>query len=78
MLDELSQLPQPEIGKLVYKLRQQLNLTQQELSQQLCVSFATVNRWEREKNKPRHGFKANRQPASSFRRSRNQPATPGR
>jgi putative transcriptional regulator len=52
MYEEVDRLKQPKIGQLIYLLRKQLNLTQEEFSRHLCVSFATINRWERGKNHP--------------------------
>jgi len=36
----------------VRKVRNQLNLSQEDLAQAIGVSFATVNRWENDKTKP--------------------------
>lgn len=36
----------------VKKLREELNLTQELLARELNVSFATVNKWERNRTKP--------------------------
>lgn len=41
------------IGKVIKELRSKLNLTQEELAAKLGVSFATVNRWEKERIIPR-------------------------
>lgn len=35
-----------EFSILVRKVRKQLGMSQQQLADALCVSFATVNRWE--------------------------------
>ncbi|MCR4436976.1 MAG: helix-turn-helix transcriptional regulator [Clostridiales bacterium] len=35
-----------EFSKLVRKVRKQLGMSQQQLADALCVSFATINRWE--------------------------------
>ena len=39
-------------GVYLRKIREQLGLSQEELARLLNVSFATVNRWEKYKNKP--------------------------
>ena len=39
-------------AEAVKKLREELNLTQELLARELNVSFATVNKWERNKTKP--------------------------
>src|SRR5829696_9093415 len=39
-------------GEKVRALRTELNLSQEQLSKQLDVSFATINRWEGGKAKP--------------------------
>lgn len=36
-----------DLAKLVYSLRQHLNLSQEKFAARLGVSFKTVNRWER-------------------------------
>lgn len=38
--------------KLVLHIRQELNITQEQLARHLNVAFATVNRWENNKFKP--------------------------
>lgn len=35
-----------EFSKIVRKVRKQLKMSQQQLADALCVSFATINRWE--------------------------------
>jgi putative transcriptional regulator len=35
-----------EFSKIVRKVRKQLRMSQQQLADALCVSFATINRWE--------------------------------
>ena len=35
-----------EFSKIVRKVRKQLRMIQQQLADALCVSFATINRWE--------------------------------
>ena len=42
----------PSISELVAVIRQQLDVSQEDLARQLGVSFATVNRWEMWHNKP--------------------------
>jgi type I restriction enzyme M protein len=42
-----------DISKVVKEIRLKLNMSQEELAAKLGVSFATVNRWENEKIKPR-------------------------
>lgn len=37
---------QPEIGILVRRLRQEMELTQEKLAAKLGVTFPTLNRWE--------------------------------
>ncbi len=37
---------QPNIGKLVRALRQELNLSQEKFAAEFGVSFPTINRWE--------------------------------
>ncbi|MBW4515725.1 MAG: helix-turn-helix domain-containing protein [Timaviella obliquedivisa GSE-PSE-MK23-08B] len=37
---------QPEIGKLIRHLRQEMELTQEKLAARLGVTFPTLNRWE--------------------------------
>lgn len=43
----LLNLPQPEIGKLIRNLRQEMNLTQEQFAMMVGVVFTTVNRWEK-------------------------------
>lgn len=35
-----------EFSKIVRKVRKQLRMSQQQIADALCVSFATINRWE--------------------------------
>lgn len=42
----------PEFRDLVKTVRNQLELSQEDLARELGVSFATVNRWENGKVKP--------------------------
>ncbi len=44
----------PEAGfpSLLKKVREHLNLSQEDLARELGVSFSTVNRWENGKTKP--------------------------
>lgn len=39
-------------SKLIKRLRNELNLSQENLARELDVSFATINRWERGKVNP--------------------------
>ena len=41
-----------EFAKLVKELRIELGMSQEQLSKELHVSFATVNRWENSRNNP--------------------------
>ncbi len=41
-----------EFPRLVRKVREQLELSQEDLARELGVSFATVNRWENGKVSP--------------------------
>lgn len=43
---------QPYIGKLIRETRLRLNLTQEQLANQLGVSWLTVNRWENYHSQP--------------------------
>ena len=43
---------QPEVGKLIRALRHELNLTQQQMSNELLVVTSTVNRWEMGRSQP--------------------------
>jgi transcriptional regulator with XRE-family HTH domain len=45
-------IQQPEIGKLILKLRTIAGLTQEEFATSLGVTFSTVNRWENGHAKP--------------------------
>ncbi|MEH1940833.1 MAG: helix-turn-helix domain-containing protein [Nostoc sp.] len=36
---------QPNIGKVVRALRQELNLSQEKIAAKFGVTFATINRW---------------------------------
>jgi putative transcriptional regulator len=42
----------PNFSELVTAIRQQLDVSQEDLARQLGVSFATVNRWESGHSKP--------------------------
>ena len=42
----------PGFSGLVTVIRQQLDVSQEDLARQLGVSFATVNRWEKGHSKP--------------------------
>lgn len=39
-------LNQPEVGRLIYELRQLTGSTQVQLAETLGVAYATINRWE--------------------------------
>ncbi len=43
---------QPEVGKLIYKCRLALGLTQEQLAVALGVTYSTINRWENGRSKP--------------------------
>ncbi|MDZ8238684.1 MAG: helix-turn-helix transcriptional regulator [Nostoc sp. ChiQUE01a] len=43
---------QPNIGKLVRTLRQELNLSQEKFAAEFGVTFATINRWENKRATP--------------------------
>lgn len=42
----------PSFSGLVIAIRQQLDVSQEDLARQLGVSFATVNRWEKGHSQP--------------------------
>lgn len=41
-----------DIADLIFELRQQLGLTQEQFAARLGVTFPTVNRWENRRAKP--------------------------
>jgi len=41
-----------DYSRILKQIREKLFLTQQELADMLNVSFATINRWENDKNVP--------------------------
>ena len=43
---------QMDYSRILKQIREKLFLTQQELADMLNVSFATINRWENDKNVP--------------------------
>ncbi|MEH1970762.1 helix-turn-helix domain-containing protein [Nostoc sp.] len=45
-------IQQPEVGKLILKLRMVTGLTQEEFATSLGVTYSTVNRWENGHTKP--------------------------
>lgn len=51
-LKNIKAMKQPEIGKLIRALRTELNLTQQQLSNELGVVTSSVNRWEKGHSQP--------------------------
>lgn len=52
MKEPLLKLKQPRVGYLIRTVREELNLTQEELARELGVTFPTVNRWENNRNQP--------------------------
>jgi len=48
----LAVIQQPEVGKLILKLRTITGLTQEEFATSLGVTYSTVNRWENGHAKP--------------------------
>ena len=51
-LRQLKTMPQPQIGLLIKKLRQEMELTQEEFASECGVVFSTVNRWEKGHTRP--------------------------
>ena len=49
---KITAMKQPQVGELIRSLRHELNLTQQQLSQELGVVTPTVNRWENGHSQP--------------------------
>jgi putative transcriptional regulator len=45
-------MKQPEVGKLIHKLRLALGLTQEQFAVALGVTYSTINRWENGRSKP--------------------------
>ncbi len=43
---------QQNMGNLIRKIRQRLELTQEQFAHQLGVTYLTVNRWENQHTKP--------------------------
>lgn len=43
---------QPDMAKLIRKLRERLGLTQEKFAAKLGVTFPTINRWENGRAKP--------------------------
>ncbi|MBD2102485.1 DNA-binding transcriptional regulator [Leptolyngbya sp. FACHB-261] len=43
---------QPGVGKLIYRIRQKTQLTQEKFAAKLGVTHLTVNRWENGHSKP--------------------------
>lgn len=39
-------------GDIVYKIRKQLGITQEQLARELNISFSTINRWENSRTVP--------------------------
>jgi putative transcriptional regulator len=50
--NSLLKLKQPRAGYLIRTIREELNLTQEELARELGVTFPTVNRWENDRTQP--------------------------
>lgn len=48
----LLKLKQPRVACLIRTIREELNLTQEELARELGVTFPTVNRWENDRAQP--------------------------
>lgn len=48
----ISKTREPELAGKMRELRSKLGLTQEQFPAKLCVTFSTVNRWERGKSKP--------------------------
>jgi putative transcriptional regulator len=49
---KISAMKQPQVGELIRSLRTELNLTQQQLSNELGTVTSTVNRWEMGHSQP--------------------------
>ena len=49
---KITAMKQPQVVELIRSLRHELNLTQQQLSQELGVVTPTVNRWENGHSQP--------------------------
>ena len=45
-------MKQPQVGELIRALRHELNLTQQQMSNELGVVTSSVNRWEKGHSQP--------------------------
>lgn len=39
-------------GDIVYEIRKQLGITQEQLARELNISFSTINRWENSRTVP--------------------------
>lgn len=52
LAESLTQLQQPEAGRLISELRHLLGFTQMELATELGVAFTTINRWENKHIQP--------------------------
>jgi putative transcriptional regulator len=50
--EQILKLKQPHIGNLIRAIREELDLTQEQLAGELGVTFPTVNRWENGHNQP--------------------------
>jgi DNA-binding transcriptional regulator YiaG len=51
-ITNIKAMKQPEVGKLIRALRHELNLTQQQMSNELGVVTSSVNRWEMGRSQP--------------------------
>jgi transcriptional regulator with XRE-family HTH domain len=40
------------LGKTIKSIREELNITQEQLARDLNISYTTLNRWENERNTP--------------------------
>jgi putative transcriptional regulator len=50
--EQILKLKQPHIGNLIRAIREELDLTQEQLASEFGVTFPTVNRWENGHNQP--------------------------
>ena len=52
MYEDMPLTNQQNMGNLIRKIRQRLELTQEQFAHQLGVTYLTVNRWENQHTKP--------------------------